>query len=165
MIPITKACFSPDEGDSGEVIPRFFAWALNRMAPVILGDDSQTRNFICVEETGYSLRRVAECDDLIGQTINLGSGKETLVLELTEVVFDEILSRRIPPEFHPPRPGDVQRHLAGTERAREVLGFHTRISLREGIRRLGDYLRAAGGGAEKLLERTEKINWIKEQGK
>ena len=48
---------------------------------MIFGDGSQTRDFIYVEETAYWLRRVAECDDLIGQTINLASGKETSVRE------------------------------------------------------------------------------------
>jgi UDP-glucose 4-epimerase len=150
---------SHHEGDSGEVIPRFVVWALNRMAPVIFGEGTQTRDFIYVEETAYWLRRVAECDDLVGRTINLASGKETSVRELADLVYDEVLGERTPPEFQPPRPGDVQRHLAATELAKELLGFHTRISLRDGIRRLADYLRAAPGGAEQLLARTQKINW------
>jgi UDP-glucose 4-epimerase len=147
------------EGDSGEVIPRYVVWALNRMAPVVFGDGGQTRDFIYVEETAYWLRRVAECDDLIGRTINLASGKETSVRELADLVYDEVPGGRIPPEFQPPRPGDVQRHLAGTEQAKDLLGFHTRISLREGIRRLADYLRATPGGVESLLKRTQKVNW------
>jgi UDP-glucose 4-epimerase len=147
------------EGDSGEVIPRYVVWALNGIAPVIFGDGSQTRDFIYVEDTAYWLRRVAECDGLVGRTINLASGKETSVRELADVVYDELGNGRIAPEFHPPRPGDVQRHLAGTEQARQVLGFHTRVSLADGIRRLADHLRATPGGAEKLLERAQRINW------
>jgi UDP-glucose 4-epimerase len=147
------------EGDSGEVIPRYVVWALNRMAPVIFGDGTQTRDFIYVEETAHWLRRVAECDDVVGRTVNLASGKETSVRELAEVVYDEVLGARIPPEFQPPRPGDVMRHLADTKQAQDVLGFHTRISLREGIRKLADYLRAAPGGAAKLLTETQKVNW------
>ena len=53
----------------------------------------------------------------------------------------------------------MQRHLAGIDRAAQFLDFHTRVSLREGIRRLADYLRATTGGAEKLLEATQKVNW------
>jgi UDP-glucose 4-epimerase len=150
---------SHHEGDSGEVIPRFVVWALNGKPPVIFGDGTQTRDFIYVEETAYWLRRIAECDDLVGRTINVASGKETSVRELADVVYDEVRGGRIPPEFQPPRPGDVQRHLAGTDQAKQFLDFHTRVSLREGIRRLADYLRATPGGAEKLLERTQKVNW------
>ena len=49
---------SHHEGDSGEVIPRFVVWALNRQPPVIFGDGLQTRDFIYVEETAYWLRRM-----------------------------------------------------------------------------------------------------------
>jgi UDP-glucose 4-epimerase len=150
---------SHHEGDSGEVVPRFVVWALNRMPPVIFGDGTQTREFIYVEETANWLRRVAECDELVGRTINLASGKEMSVRELAELVYDEVLGGRIPPEFQPPRPGDVQRHLAGTEQAQSVLDFRTQISLDEGIRRLADYLRATPGGVESLLAGTQKINW------
>jgi UDP-glucose 4-epimerase len=152
------------EGDSGEVIPRFVVWALNRMPPVIFGDGTQTRDFIYVEETAFWLRRVAETDDLVGRTINLASGKETSVRELAEVVYDEVLGERLAAEFQPPRPGDVQRHLAGTDQAKDVLGFHTRISVGEGIRRLADYLRATPGGAESLLAGTQKVNWTTVEG-
>jgi UDP-glucose 4-epimerase len=147
------------EGDSGEVIPRYVVWALNRMPPVIFGDGTQTRDFIYVEETAFWLRRLAECDELVGRTINLASGEETSILELAALVYDEVLGSRIPPDFQPPRPGDVQRHLAATQQAREVLGFHTRITFRDGIRRLADHLRAAPGGTEKLLERIQRVNW------
>lgn len=147
------------EGDSGEVIPRFAVWALNGMPPVIFGDGSQTRDFIYVEETAYWLRRVAECDGLIGQTINLGSGQETSVRQLADLVYDEIRGERIPPDFQPARPGDVHRHLAGTQKAKELLGFHTRISVSEGIRRLAGHLRANPGGVERLLSTTQKVNW------
>jgi UDP-glucose 4-epimerase len=70
-----------------------------------------------------------------------------------------VSGRRIPADFQPPRPGDVQRHLAGTEQAREIIGFDTRIGLREGIGKLADHLRATPGGTERLLEFTKKVNW------
>src|SRR5262249_17766275 len=65
------------EGDAGEVIPRFAVWALNGRPPVIFGDGSQTRDFIYVAETARWLCRLAECDTLVGQTVNLASGRET----------------------------------------------------------------------------------------
>jgi hypothetical protein len=44
--------------------------------------------------------------------------------------------------------------------------LHTRITLREGVRRLAaDYLRAAPGGTEKLAERTHKVNWTDVEGR
>ncbi|MEX2286349.1 MAG: NAD-dependent epimerase/dehydratase family protein [Planctomycetaceae bacterium] len=111
------------EGDSGEVIPRFAVWALNGRQPVIFGDGTQTRDFIYVADTVYWLCRIAECDQLVGQTVNLGSGKETSVNELASAVGQAAGLGYLAPRYLPPRPGDVQRHLAGVEHAKTTLGF------------------------------------------
>jgi UDP-glucose 4-epimerase len=150
---------SHHEGDSGEVIPRFAVWALNGRPPVIFGDGTQTRDFIYVEETAAWLRRVAEKDELVGQTINLGSGIETSVAELASIIYDEVGCGHLQPEFHPRRPGDVDRHLANVQLARDVLDFQTQIGVREGIRRLIAHIRSSQAGVAGLLSQTSTINW------
>jgi UDP-glucose 4-epimerase len=150
---------SHHEGDSGEVIPRFAVWALNGQAPIIFGDGHQTRDFIYVADTAYWLCRIAECDALIGQTVNLGSGMETSVRELAEVVCAEAGRTDLKPIFEVARPGDVRRHLADSGRAREALGFRARTGLRQGIRLLLDDLRARPEGVHSLVERIDRVNW------
>ncbi len=150
---------SHHEGDSGEVIPRFIVWALNGKPPVIFGDGSQTRDFLYVEDTAYWLTRVAECDELVGQTINLGSGKETSIRTLAEMVYDEVAHKRIPPEFHPRRPGDVDRHLADVTRAQERLGFRPRFTVAEGIRRAAQSFCEKPDSAAALLAQMPTVNW------
>jgi UDP-glucose 4-epimerase len=150
---------SHHEGDCGEVIPRFAVWALNGKPPVIFGDGTQTRDFIYVEETAYWLRRVAECDALVGQTINLGSGQETSVKVLAQIICDEVGDPSLAPIYQPPRPGDVLRHLAGVRRAHDMLGFTTKIEVREGIRRLIAHLRSHHRDPAELLGETAARNW------
>jgi UDP-glucose 4-epimerase len=150
---------SHHEGDAGEVIPRFVVWALAGRPPVIFGDGQQTRDFIYVEDTAYWLTRVAECDALVGRTLNLASGRETSVRELADVVYEAVGNGRIPPQFLPPRPGDVRRHLAGIDAARHLLQFEPRTTLRDGVRKLVAYFRAMPGGVSPLLEQTATTNW------
>jgi UDP-glucose 4-epimerase len=150
---------SHHEGDAGEVIPRFAVWALNGIRPVIFGDGTQTRDFLYVEDTAYWLTRIAECDRLVGQIINLGSGTETSVSQLAALVCQETGMPDLRPRHEPGRPGDVQRHLAGIARAEELLNFRARHSLREGIRKLLDYFRAKEGGVGSLLAQVEERNW------
>jgi len=150
---------SHHEGDSGEVIPRFAVWALNGRPPVIFGDGTQTRDFIYVGDTAYWLCRIAECDELVGQTVNLGSGKETSVRELAALVCEEAGSPGLAPRYQPPRPGDVQRHLAGVERARQALGFAARTSLREGVGKLLHYFRSHKEDLAALMGQTRDRNW------
>jgi len=152
------------EGDSGEVIPRFAVWALCGRPPVVFGDGKQTRDFIYVEETARWLRRVAEADALIGQTINLASGRETSVLELARMVYEEVGAEGLKPDFRPPRPGDVRRHLAAVDRARELLGFQVEIGVREGIRRVVEHFRNVPGGPAALLDDAQPVNWVGSAG-
>lgn len=148
------------EGDAGEVIPRFAVWALNGVTPVIFGDGKQTRDFIYVEDTAYWLCRIAETDSLLGQTINLGSGIETSVNQLAELVYEAAGQSVLKPEYHPARPGDVRRHCAGVARAREILGFAPRVSVREGIGRLVEHFRSHPEGFDRLLAQAQKVNWV-----
>jgi UDP-glucose 4-epimerase len=150
---------SHHEGDSGEVIPRFVVWALNGKPPVIYGDGQQTRDFIYVEDTAHWLCQIAESDAAVGRTINLGSGTETSVRELAEIIYRETGNGGMTPQFHRARPGDVRRHLAGSDTAQSLFGFQPRTSLHEGIRRLIEFIRAKPGGAAALLEETQTINW------
>lgn len=148
------------EGDSGEVIPRFVVYALNRRPPIIFGDGRQTRDFIYVEDTAHWLRRIAECDALVGGTVNLGSGRETSVLQLAELVREAVGADVPAPVFYPPRPGDVRRHLADVRCAQAAIGFRPRIELAEGLRRLVAYFREYPGGAAALLEKIQAVNWV-----
>lgn len=150
---------SHHEGDSGEVIPRFVVWALNGERPHVFGDGKQTRDFIYVEDTAHWLRKVAECDDLMGETINLGSGKETSVLDLADIVYQACGASNLNPEFMPPRPGDVRRHLADVSKAQRVLGFKTRTTMAEGIERLIAHFRSQASQGEALLEQVQAVNW------
>jgi UDP-glucose 4-epimerase len=147
------------EGDSGEVIPRFCVWALNNKPPIIFGDGSQTRDFIYVEETANWLVRTAQCDDLVGQTINLGSGAETSIRELAAIVYEEAGVPAIAPEYRKPRPGDVRRLVADASLARNTLDFAVRVGLREGIRRLLDHFRSQRQAPQDLLGAVEDTNW------
>jgi UDP-glucose 4-epimerase len=150
---------SHHEGDAGEVIPRFTVWALNRQMPIIFGDGSQTRDFIYVSETARWLRRSAECDALLGRTINLGSGIETSVVELARIIYEEVGFADVKPNFQPRRPGDVQRHLADVRVAQRIFGFTTQVTIREGIRRYIDHTRLLSHSAAGLLAETTAFNW------
>lgn len=153
---------SHHEGDSGEVIPRFAVRALAGLPPVIFGDGAQTRDFLYVEDTAYWLCRVAGHDGLLGRTVNLGSGIETSVNDLARTILEATGRTDLAPERHPPRPGDVRRHLAGVEVAKRELGFAPRVGLREGVERLLAYFRARPEGVEALSAQAQAVNWSKE---
>lgn len=146
------------DGPSGEVIPRFVAWALGRRPLVIFGDGSQTRDFTWVGDTVRGIALAAECDELVGGCVNIARGQEVSVLRVAQLV-QEIVGTNAPVQHVDERPGDVRRHFSGVERARSLLGFSARVGIEEGLHRYIDWARTMRehglGGAEGV----EVRNW------
>ena len=67
------------------------------------------------------------------KVINLGSGSGVTVREIVSA-FERVHGARLPQEDAPPRPGDVAGAYANADRAAELLGWHTTLSLEDGIR-------------------------------
>jgi UDP-glucose 4-epimerase len=147
-------------GESGEVIPRFFARVLSGQAPVIFGDGRQTRDFTFVTDIATGIVRAGEVAAAIGRVVNIGFGKPASVLDLAEIIASLCGRTDLTPAFHAARPGDVQALWADVERCRTILGFAPTIELREGLRLYLNWFAA--------LLRTEQIaladiatqNWV-----
>src|SRR4029077_6778628 len=100
----------------------------------------------------------AECDELVGDRINIARGQEVSVLDVARLV-QEAVGSRSPILHQPERPGDVRRHLAGVERARSRLGFTAGVGIGEGIARYVEWVRTAPQPAVSRLEEQEARNW------
>ena len=64
--------------------------------------------------------------------LNLGTGQGVTVRELL-AIFESVFGRPVPTREAPPRPGDVVGAYANVDRAREVLGWSSQLSVAEGI--------------------------------
>ncbi len=146
------------DGPSGEVIPRFVARASANKPLVVFGDGLQTRDFTWVGDTVRGIVMAAECDDLVGDCVNIARGQEVSVLRIAQLV-QELLGSRSPIQHHADRPGDVRRHLAGVERARSLIGFAASVGIEEGLTRYVDWLRSLPQKPSTDLESEEARNW------
>jgi UDP-glucose 4-epimerase len=124
---------SHHEGDSGEVIPKFVIRAMNRLPALVFGDGHQTRDFTFVSDTARAIAKAGTAPEAVGETINVGSGSETSILELATFVAKATGRTDLEPEFNPPRPGDVLRLHADSSKARRVLSWQPEVSLTEGL--------------------------------
>jgi UDP-glucose 4-epimerase len=100
--------------------------------PTVFGDGTQTRDYIYVGDV-VDAALAAAASDYVG-SLNVGTGIETSVLELIEVLRDLSGEAGFAAELAPPRPGEVQRIALDASRAEEVLGWSAKTSLREGMR-------------------------------
>jgi len=147
------------EGDSGEVIPKFLLRCLAGKPMVIFGDGTQTRDFTFVGDTAGGIMAAGLSEASIGQTVNIGSGKEIQVRELAHTIATA-LGRPDAEVIHvEPRPGDVLRLLADSSKASRLLGFKPTVSLLDGIGRLRDWYMSQKKSPEELLEQEVVRNW------
>jgi dTDP-glucose 4,6-dehydratase len=125
------------------VIPTIASQAL-RGTTVILGHLTPTRDFTYVSDTVDGFVRSAASAG-VGQTFNLGSGQEISVGGLVELV-GEILDKELRIEHDQrrdrPEASEVDRLVADSTRAREVLGWEPTVPLREGVRRTVEWIGA-----------------------
>src|SRR5262245_26155527 len=146
------------EGDSGEVIPKFVLRSLAGRAMVVFGDGRQTRDFTYVTDTAPGIVQAALVEDAIGETINLGSGREVTINDLAMEVA-AVTGRQTGIVHDDPRPGDVLRLCADSTKARALLGFEPRVGLREGLARVRDWYSGRGQDLESLLAEDVVRNW------
>ena len=98
----------------------------------IYGDGEQTRDFVFVRDTADAAVRLYASPEARGRVVNVASGREVSVNELVRIML-ELLGSDVDVVHVEARPGDVRRHLASIELARELIGFEPVTSLRDGL--------------------------------
>ena len=124
-----------------EVLIRWMERIEAGQPPLILGDGSQTMDFVFTEDIARA-NLLAASADVTDAVFNIGSGTETSLTELAHALLSAMGSS-LPLEFGPPRGVNaVTRRLADVSRAAELLGWKSEINLDDGLRRLVAWWRA-----------------------
>ncbi|WP_374373270.1 GDP-mannose 4,6-dehydratase [Dongia sp.] len=150
---------SHHEGDSGEVIPKFMLRAMAGKPLIVHGDGTQTRDFTFVADTARGIIEAALHEGTIGETLNLGNGREVSVNDLANLIARVLPGRNIQVEHGPDRPGDVRRLIADSSKAQRLFGFKPRITLQQGLEALRDWYLGSGQNPDDLLASERPINW------
>jgi UDP-glucose 4-epimerase len=124
-----------------EVLIRWMERIEAGQPPLILGDGTQTMDFVFTEDIARA-NLLAAARDATGEVFNIGSGTETSLRELAEILI-RVMDRDLQLEFGPPRAvNPVTRRLADVSRAAECLGWKAETGLAEGLERLVSWWRA-----------------------
>jgi dTDP-glucose 4,6-dehydratase len=126
------------------VIPTIITQCLNG-GHVKLGNLLPTRDLNYVDNTVNGFLLAAVTDAAIGQTINLGSGREISVGDLAGLIA-HLAGRPIEVESSQtrrrPEPSEVDRLLADNRLARSLLGWEPQVSLEDGLQRTIEWVGA-----------------------
>ncbi len=126
---VFSARMDPNNPYSG-VIAKFISRVKQKLPPVIYGDGKQTRDFVHVRDV-VDFVEIALKRGENGEAYNVGTGRETSILELARIIMD-IAGINGKPVFDKPRKGDIRRSCADISKARK-LGFEPKTDLRRDL--------------------------------
>ena len=128
-------------GKYTEVLIRWMERIAAGQPPLILGDGSQTMDFVYIEDVARANIRALE-SEVTDDVFNIASGTETSLNELAMALL-EVMGSKLRPEYGPERKvNPVSRRLADTGKAERLLGFRAQVDLRQGLHRLVKWWRA-----------------------
>jgi dTDP-glucose 4,6-dehydratase len=120
-----------------KVIPRFITQALQDEPLTVHGDGHATRDWLYVDDDAEAIEAVIEAplDSIAVEVLNLATGVEISINDIADKVLDTLGKPRSLKEHIPERPGQVDRHIGSTEKARALTGWHARTPFDEGLAR------------------------------
>ena len=117
------------------VIPTILVQLLTR-GDVQLGSMTPTRDFTFVTDTAAGMMRMAEVDEAIGQTVNLGNMQEISIADLVTLISG-LIGKEIKVTQQElrvrPEKSEVNRLLADNRLACKLLGWEPKVSLKDGL--------------------------------
>ncbi len=133
--------FGPGQDPNSQyaaVIPKFIISLLQDLPPTVFGDGEQSRDFTFIENVVQANLLAARSDVSDWTPFNIACGQRISLNELLGEL-GAILSKKVTPTYHAPRPGDVKHSLADIERAKKYLGFRPVVATREGLKKTVDW--------------------------
>ena len=121
---------------------------INRMLqgkqPIIYGTGNQMRCFSFMRDVINPLMKACETDIVDGMVINIGPDEEFITInQLAETIAD-ILNFNLDPIYMPGRPQEVTHANCSADLARQLLGYKTTTTLRQGLTELATWIEARG---------------------
>ena len=127
--------------DDGRVVPNFCMQALAGEPLTIYGSGGQTRSLCYIDDTVRGMVALMETGGLSGEVVNIGSPEEQSVRKIAETILrlagsaSQLVHRSLPAD-------DPTRRCPDIAKARRLLGWSPRVSLRDGLSCTLDYFRS-----------------------
>ncbi len=141
-------------GAYAAVIPLWFSALIRGETVFINGDGETSRDFCYIDNcVQANILAAAAGDKAVNQVYNVAFGQRTTLNQLFAMIQTRVaeafpVCRDARPEYRDFRPGDVRHSLADISKARQLLHYHPKYSVADGLNR----------SARWYLENLEKLN-------
>jgi UDP-glucose 4-epimerase len=115
-------------GAYGAVFGVFFRQKLAGKPYTVVGDGTQTRDFVYVTDIAQAFLAAARTE-MAGERFNVGAGNPQPVNKLVEILGGDVV-------HIPKRPGEPDCTWANIEKIQRVLGWRPTVPFEEGVRRM-----------------------------
>jgi UDP-glucose 4-epimerase len=127
--------YGPRQDPLGEagVVAIFCGRLRDHQPPIVHGDGTQTRDYVYVGDVVAANLAAAARPD-VGGVFNIGTGKESSVLDIVGALREISGADWFQPQFAPLPAGEVPRSCLDISASRERLGWQPTVELLEGMR-------------------------------
>ncbi len=112
---------------------------LQNKSPIIFGDGKQTRDFVYVEDVVNANMLALSKKEAAGEVFNVATNKATTINTLVSNLQEVMNKKDLKPIHKAPRRGDIRHSCASIEKAREILEYKPKFSLKKGLAKLAEW--------------------------
>ncbi len=128
------------DAQDGRVVSNFIVSALKNKPVTVYGTGQQTRSFCYVSDLIDGLVKTMTKEKTEGEVFNLGNDGEFSILELVDII-EKLLSIKLSRNFLPLPTDDPTRRRPDLTKAREVLSYNPKVSLKDGLEKTIDFFK------------------------
>lgn len=99
---------------------------------VLYGDGSKTRDFVYVDDVVEACLKAMSAK--AGGVFNIGNGQEISLKEIISAI-KKVAGKKFVYKIKPDRPGEAQRSVLNSQKAKKILGWRAKVKLTDGLRK------------------------------
>lgn len=117
------------------VIPQFIARLERGEEFVVQGSGRETRAFCYIDDAAEGTLRATESPAAANEVFNIGNPEKEWSIDELVALLSEVSGKRIESRHVPLAAGSTPRRMPDISRARRLLGYEPRVTLRDGLAR------------------------------
>ena len=134
--------YGPGSVHKLSVVAKFIKKAIDGKTLEIYGDGAQTRDFIYIDDLIDAIILASKKNNIGGEIFQIASNKEITISEMTNKLINELKLqgiKNVSIKNSSKRTGDVRRNFSDTSKAKNYLGWNTKVYLEKGLSKTVKY--------------------------